>query len=416
MGGGIGVDLSSSPVIEDCLVQDNRGVGGGYGGGFASVGGSQGASSSILRNCQFIGNSAKDGGGAYFEYGTSLIEGCVFESNTSTDEGGGIHVSYSSHVTITGCQVKNNFSGFDLGGGIWNGLGGSSSLSGSVVCANSPGQIAGPWEDNGSNYIGEVCPNTWVVAQDGSGDFTTIQSAIDAAFTGDTVLIGPGVYQVSDGSAVVSLGGKRITLRGTVDPQSGQPLTIVDGQNKRTGFYCTDLASGGSFIEDIEFTNGYSSAGSAAHVRNAVLTFNNCVFSNSYCFDTGAGNGYGCGAGLYTYLVSDIHLNDCVFRGNECEVSGAGLYLHEVNGHLEGCVFENNESGMGGGAVSCHPGSYDANFNGCTFSGNIAGFGGGGLAIETSVSASVMNCVFVNNQAQVGGGGWTLRLSVQPCD
>jgi len=35
---------------------------------------------------------------------------------------------------------------------------------------------------------------TWVVQQDGSGDFTDIQSAVDAASVGDTVLVGPGRY------------------------------------------------------------------------------------------------------------------------------------------------------------------------------------------------------------------------------
>lgn len=36
--------------------------------------------------------------------------------------------------------------------------------------------------------------STWSVQRDGSGDFTTIQPALDAAADGDTVLIGPGEY------------------------------------------------------------------------------------------------------------------------------------------------------------------------------------------------------------------------------
>ena len=35
---------------------------------------------------------------------------------------------------------------------------------------------------------------TWRVAQDGSGDFALVQDAVEAAATGDTVSIGPGVY------------------------------------------------------------------------------------------------------------------------------------------------------------------------------------------------------------------------------
>ena len=36
--------------------------------------------------------------------------------------------------------------------------------------------------------------HTWHVAQDGSGDFTVIQAAVDAAQDGDTISIGPGHY------------------------------------------------------------------------------------------------------------------------------------------------------------------------------------------------------------------------------
>ncbi len=36
---------------------------------------------------------------------------------------------------------------------------------------------------------------TWNVEQDGSGDFVALQAAVGASASGDTILIGPGVYQ-----------------------------------------------------------------------------------------------------------------------------------------------------------------------------------------------------------------------------
>ncbi|MEW6743815.1 MAG: hypothetical protein AB1486_13755 [Planctomycetota bacterium] len=36
---------------------------------------------------------------------------------------------------------------------------------------------------------------TWIVAQDGSGDFIEIQEAVDAAAPGDLILVKPGVYR-----------------------------------------------------------------------------------------------------------------------------------------------------------------------------------------------------------------------------
>jgi len=41
-----------------------------------------------------------------------------------------------------------------------------------------------------------VCSaGSWRVEQDGSGDFLALQPAVDAAASGDTILIGPGWYQ-----------------------------------------------------------------------------------------------------------------------------------------------------------------------------------------------------------------------------
>jgi len=63
---------------------------------------------------------------------------------------------------------------------------------------------------------------TWVVQQDGTGDFTDIQSAVDAAGVGDTVLVGPGRYDTfhvfpgapDDWRVVVGVSTDSLTIRG----------------------------------------------------------------------------------------------------------------------------------------------------------------------------------------------------------
>ena len=42
---------------------------------------------------------------------------------------------------------------------------------------------------------GFVVAGTWRVELDGSGDFTVIQDAVDAAAPGDTILVGPGRFE-----------------------------------------------------------------------------------------------------------------------------------------------------------------------------------------------------------------------------
>lgn len=53
---------------------------------------------------------------------------------------------------------------------------------------------------------------TWVVKPDGSGDFATIQDAIDAAAVGDVILLTDGVFK-GVGNRDIDFLGKAITVR-----------------------------------------------------------------------------------------------------------------------------------------------------------------------------------------------------------
>ncbi len=66
--------------------------------------------------------------------------------------------------------------------------------------------------------VGTAGPQTYVVQPDGSGDFATIQSAIDAAIPGDTIELADGMF-AGDGNRDLDFKGKAITIRS----QSGDP-------------------------------------------------------------------------------------------------------------------------------------------------------------------------------------------------
>jgi hypothetical protein len=87
------------------------------------------------------------------------------------------------------------------------------------------------------------------VRQDGTGDFTLIQEAVDAANNGDTVLVFPGIYYEN-----IDLTDKGIVLASTwiisnVDSLIGQ--TIIDGDQNGS---CIRSESGNSLAEIIGLT------------------------------------------------------------------------------------------------------------------------------------------------------------------
>ncbi|MFV2064158.1 MAG: right-handed parallel beta-helix repeat-containing protein, partial [Chloroflexota bacterium] len=100
--------------------------------------------------------------------------------------GTAIAVDASSDPKVVGNKLCDNGVGLDIPQGVGSTIGGNS------TCTDAENR-------------------TWNVAQDGSGDFTTIGDAVDAAIDGDVVLVQPGIY---DESIVV---GKDVSITGQPD-------------------------------------------------------------------------------------------------------------------------------------------------------------------------------------------------------
>ena len=97
----------------------------------------------------------------------------------------------------------------------------------------------------------------------GSGDFTDIQSALDAAATtGDTVDVLPGTY-----SGALDFGGKAVVVQST----AGAAATTIDGgwtsgpETYAVSFVFFEGA--GSVLDGFTITNGTSARGCSPKVR-----------------------------------------------------------------------------------------------------------------------------------------------------
>jgi hypothetical protein len=234
---------------------------------------------------------------------------------------------------------------------------------------------------------------TYVVHPDGSGDFPTIQAAVDAAVNGDIIELTDGTF-AGDGNWNVDFQGKAITVRS----QSGNPQAVRILCDVTRAFIFQSGEGPASVLESITIANGYN--GSVLCRQEAAPTISNCIFDHD--LTEGDGGGMVCQEASPTVI-------DCLF--NTCFAFGSGGAIFcqgESFPTITGCTFQGNIAAYdygSGGAISCGGDSY-ATIANCRFIGNesYTGFGGafGG-------NGTISNCEFVGNSAQIGGGAVSCR-------
>jgi predicted outer membrane repeat protein len=101
-GGGIEI-ISAAPVIQNCIVLNNKAEG--DGGGIYSF--STGSKPEI-RNVVFQGNTAEgQGGGLCAVYGAPVLINCLFLDNQA-DVGGAINGRFCTKLVLTNCTIADN--------------------------------------------------------------------------------------------------------------------------------------------------------------------------------------------------------------------------------------------------------------------------------------------------------------------
>ena len=215
-----------------------------------------------------------------------------------------------------------------------------------------------------------VFPHILTVCPDGSGEFTTIQAAIDVAGDDHIIELCDDTY-TGPGNRDLDLLGKALTLRSA----SGNPeACIIDCQG--TGGAITS-ASDMFLLEGITITNASGTA--AVQCWDCAPRIENCIFSGNegavWCFQTVDNIVFIDCAFLdnSAYAVRAVSnslpwFNYCVFAGN----SGGVIDAQFSSVTCRKCTFYDNSTD-GSGVVSLwQSGGW---FNSCTFSGNAADSG-----------------------------------------
>jgi len=262
---------------------------------------------------------------------------------------------------------------------------------------------------------------TYVVEDDGSGDFPTIQAAITAAANGDIILLADGTF-TGAGNENLDFQGKAIRLRGqSEDPDlaiidcggGGRGAVFDDGESIGTalqyltirdgggdipgcGIYC-DGSSPNITLVKIEDCDSGVSGGAVFLTGGAAPQFASCELRDN--------TGYSGGA-IYAGTGCHFSMSNCTVNSNSSfGGNGGAIYLNGCNPNIEGTGFSYNSAGGGcdGGAIYCN--NADPTLDGCTFTGNEGGNSdmGGALYAASGSRPDFSYCNFYSNSAMLGG-------------
>lgn len=115
---------------------------------------------------------------------------------------------------------------------------------------------------------------TVLVRPDGTGDFPTIQAAIDWVAQGDTIALTEGVF-TGIGNRDLDTRGRLVCIRGRrLDPTQ----CVLDCQGLGRGFNIHSGEGAYTSIQGLTILNGYSSTGGAAYIHASSPSFYRCIF------------------------------------------------------------------------------------------------------------------------------------------
>jgi hypothetical protein len=208
---------------------------------------------------------------------------------------------------------------------------------------------------------------SFVVRADGTGDYPTIQDAIDNASSGQAIELADGVF-VGDGNRDITYRGKDVIVRS----QSGDPSTcIIDCEgspiDRHRGF---DFASGetrSAILEGVTITNGYVtsySGGGISCTNNSSPTITSCVLRDNYAGPSGGGiyirdsqpdisyctidhNASENGGGIRLQGVPSLTLRNCTISHNTATVHAGGVLCFGASLAMESCIVSFSTAGEG---------------------------------------------------------------------
>lgn len=236
--------------------------------------------------------------------------------------------------------------------------------------------------------------------------YATIQDAVDAGETGDTVLVASGEYLLA---SPVRLEGKGITLRS----EEGSEQTILRlEESPEDPLHASVIAVKGNpyieaLIEGFTITGGRGGesdrgiAGGGILVRQADLTLRDCRIRGNLARDYGGG--------AHCESRAKVRFESCIIAGNAAQHGGGGIFVDRTStAALWNCTVSGNSSTSGGGVFAWSGSLVDLDHS--TISGNSSYVAGG---IHENGKIRLANSIVWDNQGGSFEWGSADRLTIR---
>ncbi|WP_461506297.1 choice-of-anchor Q domain-containing protein [Rhodopirellula baltica] len=411
-GGGIFND-GGTVSINSSTVNNNTADGSaGSGGGILNLG------SMTITGSTISGNMANRAGGGIEvtdASSTSLTDVNLDGNNVGISpavaapgNGGGLHVTGSGTVTISGGTVNNNVAASE-GGGLWNGTG-EMTVTGTTISGNT---ASGDDADNGGGGLFNVGGTLSVIDATVTGNFANGSSGSGGGILNlGTLTVSGG--EISDntanraGGGIEATAGSSTTLTdvlielnvagpdGSAAPGNGGALHISGDGN-------ADI-SGGT-IRD----NTAAREGGGLWNNTGMMTVDGTILTGNVASGDAADDG----GGAIFNNGGTLTVSNATISGNAADgVLGSGGGIFSTDGtvtinstQIGGAIpSEGNTANRAGGGIEVIDGTVTLNF-GTDVSNNFAGINGGGLHSTGAANVTSNLAIFGSNTAASEGGG-----------
>jgi predicted outer membrane repeat protein len=235
----------------------------------------------------------------------------------------------------------------------------------------------------------------------------SLQTALDASVSGDTVQLMPGVHQGTGGHLAVftNLHNGILLLGDPEDPAS----VILEGGGLTGSILVLDGSAGTldstTAIAGVTFLSGDAGGeafGGALFLDQASPTLYRCCFRECAADNGGA---------VFAWRGSPV-LDSCLFEENSAESAGGAVFLYASDAFIANCEFDANFSSDDGGGIYCHHSS--PQISNCAFTGGLAQDDGGGIYCFAFSHPEISFCTFTGNTAALTGSAVYFRTGSSP--